>query len=187
VTVINPRTASRSSFVAYHVKSEGSRPYSVFSCETASKPSGGGLLVLLLKSILVFPIHELTDIRYGHVVGHIIAHLIPLDKKAACCSITTPQLVGVMGALEGILALTTLVDVQSLPEGDHILVDELREQAISGYLLAHDLLTSRSFPKFRAFVDQYDGILDCTTFVLELIDRNLANCFNKVVAECFVG
>lgn len=130
---------------------------------------------------------KMTEIDNTTPLDEILAtiqpNLIPLHQieKSGCA--TPAELLRAMSAMQGILVLTSVIDVQLLPESERGIVGDLRETAALGHSLAHDLIAKRSPSAMNSFLDAYEDALDSAEYLLNLVNQRMAFRFGRMT-EC---
>ena len=102
-----------------------------------------------------------------------------LSWATACYAVCLAR---AMAATSGIIVLTSVIDVQRLPEILRPMVDDLREATITGLSLARDLIPARS-NGLAKFLSHYVDVIDSTEDVLNSVNQRLAYRFGRM-AEC---
>jgi hypothetical protein len=122
-----------------------------------------------------------STITLEEILTNIQANLIPIGQIED--AISTPDLLRALSAMQGILVLTSLIDVKLLPESERGVVADLREIAAHGHAAAWDLLSRHTTLARETFLGQYENALDSTEYVLNLINQRLAFRFGRMI-EC---
>jgi hypothetical protein len=121
---------------------------------------------------------EITAISLDEIVSAIGPNLVPPSD-----SMSDGDLMRSMLAMHGVLVLTSIIDVQLLPESERSMVGDLREAATKAHSLAHDLIAKRSTCAVEEFLLQYLDAIETTEYILDMLNQSAAYHFGRM-AEC---
>ena len=105
-------------------------------------------------------------------------NLIRIEQIDESGSIGDGDLTRSLMAMEGILVITSVIDIQKL-ESVALMVGDLREAATKVQSLARDLISRRSIhaDAVEKFLSQYQDVLETTDYILETLNQRAAYRF----------
>ena len=108
-------------------------------------------------------------------------NLIRIEQIDESGNIGDGDLTRALMAMEGILVITSVIDIQKL-ESEALMVGDLREAATKVQSLARDLISRRSIhaDAVEEFLSQYQDVLETTDYILVTLNQRAAYRFGRM-------
>lgn len=111
------------------------------------------------------------------------SHFVSAEQIEDAGTITASEILHCMDTMRTILVLTTVVDVQLLPEDERAILEDIRISATHAQLAARRLLKHRAPTCVQRAMEEYLETVETTRYMLTMIDQRLAGMFSTLLTR----